>query len=229
MLRCSGTAGRLEHRPHGVTRRAAGAARRAWAADVTCVSPRGLLQWRTRPGFRAVQRRRHMPVHIPAHSSAHSPVHYTAVLHVVISGLLWFVLAACSRMPPEQALRRDVAALQAAIETRNADAVAAALDPAFIGPDGMDARAARGLAALQFMGHREVAVRLGPLQVQMQGAQAEVGTTAVMTGGQGGWLPDRAQAWQLASVWRREGEHWRLLRLDWQPALAPAAPPAALD
>lgn len=136
------------------------------------------------------------------------------------AGLLGVGLLACTRTLPEQALRRDVVALQAAIEARDAGAVADALDPAFVGPEGMDATTARRLAVVQFMQNRAVGVRLGPLDVRMHGERAEVGVTAVLTGGGGGLLPNRAQAWRLHSVWQQQDGHWRVLRLAWQPALA---------
>jgi len=129
--------------------------------------------------------------------------------------------AGCKREAPEEAIRAQVAALQAAIEARSASDVADLLDEEFIGPQGMDRRAARQTAAVLLLRHQRIGVVTGPLDVQLQGDdRARVRTRAAVTGGDGSaLLPDSAQAWRIDSGWRRRGDTWRITSLEWTPAL----------
>ena len=95
---------------------------------------------------------------------------------------VFFMLAACSGTAPEEALRRDVDAMRAAVEARDAGAVSDGLAEDFIGPQGMDREAARRLAQVVFLRNRKVGVTLGPLDVAMREGGATVRFTAALTG-----------------------------------------------
>lgn len=127
-------------------------------------------------------------------------------------------LAACSRPPPEQALRDAIAQMQAAIETRDAEALQERLADDFIGPEGMDRQGARRLAQMAFLRNRTVGVVVGPLDVAMQGEGATVAFTAGLTGASGP-LPDTARAYQVTSDWRLRGGDWELVSIDWTPRM----------
>src|SRR5690349_7861719 len=90
------------------------------------------------------------------------------------------VLAGCARTPPEQALRRSIAQMQSSIEARDASALADGIAQDFIGPEGMDRKAAQRLAAVVFLRNRQVGVTLGPLQIKLQPGGATVRCTAAM-------------------------------------------------
>lgn len=126
--------------------------------------------------------------------------------------------SACSRTPPEEALRETVSTVQQHIASRDAAALHALIDEDFVGPGGMDRRAARQMAAAMLLRHRSVGVTSGPLDVQLQGDdRASVRTSVVLTGGSGAVLPDSARAYRVESAWRRRGDDWRLLSLHWAP------------
>lgn len=133
--------------------------------------------------------------------------------------LLALALAACARTPPEQAVRRQVEALQHAIEARDAGAIDGILAEDFIGNDGMDKRQARHMAAAMFIRYRNVGVNIGPLRLRMDGEnRATVDFTAVATGG-GGALPENGQVWDVTTGWRLDGSDWRLVSAEWKPRL----------
>jgi len=138
-----------------------------------------------------------------------------------VLGFALLMLAGCSREAPEEAIRAQVAALQSAIEARSASDVADLLDEDFIGPQGMDRRAARQMAAVLMLRHQRIGVVAGPLDVELQGEdRARVRTRAALTGGDGAaLLPDSAQAWRIESGWRLRGDTWRITSLEWTPAL----------
>lgn len=127
--------------------------------------------------------------------------------------------AGCARTAPEDALRRTVADALAAIEAREAGALADHLADDFIGPGGLDRDGARRMAALHFLRHADVGVLPGPLEVELLDGHARVRFDAVLSGGGGGFLPDNAQAWRVDTGWRLEDGDWRMTSADWAPAL----------
>ncbi|WP_233198547.1 MULTISPECIES: nuclear transport factor 2 family protein [Luteimonas] len=150
----------------------------------------------------------------------HEIPHVRRMAATVFALLVLAFAAGCARAPPEEALRAQVAALQQSLEARDASALEALLDEDFIGPDGMDRRAARRMATLMLMRQQAIGVTAGPLDVQLQGEDsATVRTTAALTGGSGRLLPDNARAYRVDSTWRRRGDTWRMLSIRWEPAL----------
>lgn len=141
----------------------------------------------------------------------------------VLAGLLGAVLllvgAGCARQPPEAALRAAVDGLSTAIQERDASAVQRALAQDFIGPGGMDRDDARRLAALRMLRHDAVGLTLGPLQIELQGERATVTTTAALTGGQGGLLPESAGAYRVVTGWRLADGEWKMTSAEWTPLL----------
>lgn len=140
----------------------------------------------------------------------------TSLWCLVLSVLV--LATACSRTPPEEALRETVAAMQAHIASRDASALHGLIDEEFSGPEGMDRRGARQLATGMMLRYRSVGVTTGPLEITLQGDdRATVRTRVLLTGGSGAVLPDSARAYRVESAWRRRGDDWRLLSLRWEP------------
>ena len=131
--------------------------------------------------------------------------------------VLVLCFAGCRHEPPEQALRKQVVALQAAIEQHDGAAMADVLAEDFIGNDGLDRRGARQLAQLYFMRNREVGVTLGPLDVALQGEHATVKCTVLLTGGSGRLLPESGRGYDITSGWRLQSGDWVLTSLEWTP------------
>lgn len=137
-----------------------------------------------------------------------------------LAPILLLALAACSREAPEQAVRKQVEALQAAIDTRDAGAVHGLLADDFVGNDGMDKRGARQLAAAVFLRHREVGAKVGPVAVELRGDREAIARFSVLaTGGAGGLLPDSGQLYQVETGWRLVDGDWKLLNASWKPNL----------
>ena len=137
--------------------------------------------------------------------------------------LIWMALAAlaaCSRDTPEQAVRTQVEAMQAAIDARDAGDIDELLADDFIGNDGMDKRGARQLAAAVFLRHREVGAKVGPVAVELRGDREAIARFSVLaTGGSGGLLPDSGQVYQVETGWRLIDGDWKLLNASWKPNL----------
>lgn len=139
-------------------------------------------------------------------------------LLLVLSSLL--TLAACSQTPSsEQRLRESMAALQDALEARDAGGIDERLAVDFIGPDGLDREGAQRLARMMFLRHRDVGARLGPIDVALQDSHATVRLTAALTGGSGRLLPDAVQVYDVETGWRDDGGEWRMTSARWTPQL----------
>ena len=139
--------------------------------------------------------------------------------------LLFVVLAqiatpGCSSGTPEQAVRRQLQDLQAAIDDRNAGDVQAVLADDFVGNQGMDRRGAHQLAVAVFLRHRDVGARIGPVTIALRGEDQATATFSVLaTGGNGGFFPDSGQVFEVETGWRLVEGEWRLLNARWSPAL----------
>lgn len=137
----------------------------------------------------------------------------------LLLSLLPVMLMGCSRTPPEQALRDEVAALQAAIESKRSDALSGILAEDFIGEGGLDRAGARRLAMLHFMRNAEIDMRVGPLDVVIRDDHATVRCTVFLTGGTGRLLPQSGRVYDVETGWRRAGEDWRMTSATWKPQL----------
>ncbi|HWS78999.1 MAG TPA: nuclear transport factor 2 family protein [Thermomonas sp.] len=129
------------------------------------------------------------------------------------------LLAGCGKDSPEQAVRAQVDALQAAIDARDAGDIEDLLAEDFVGNDGLDRRGARQLAAGVFLRHREVAAKVGPVSVEVRGTGDAIARFSVLaTGGSGGLLPEQGQLYQLETGWRLADGEWKLVNASWTPA-----------
>jgi len=93
----------------------------------------------------------------------------------------------------------------------------AALADDFGGPDGLDREGASQMARLYFFRFRSIGLLAGPLDVAIQGERGSVSFVLALTGGQGGLLPEQAQAWNVGTHWRRDRGDWRLIAAEWRP------------
>lgn len=127
-------------------------------------------------------------------------------------------LAACGREPPEQALRDTIATMEAAAEAGDADALFEPIAEDFAGSQAMDREAFRRYVLVMGLRQQTVGVQLGPLDVKLYGDRASVAFTAALTGGPG-WLPDRAQVYDVTTGWRLDDGDWKLISASWREKL----------
>jgi len=144
--------------------------------------------------------------------------HHLQRFAIGITLVLAIALSACRRDSPEQAVRQQVAALQAAIDARDAGDIEALLAEDFVGNEGLDRRGARQLAAAVFLRHRQVAAKVGPVSVELRGQGDAIARFSVLaTGGSGGLLPEQGQVYQFETGWRLVDGEWKLLTASWTP------------
>ena len=135
-------------------------------------------------------------------------------------GLLLMALVGCGGPPPEQAVRAQITAMQAAIDAKDAGKVSDLLAEDFVGNEGMERRAIRQLAAAVFLRHKNVSAKLGPVSVELRGNTDAIARFSVLaTGGSGGLLPESGQIYQVETGWRLVDGEWKLLNASWTPNL----------
>lgn len=136
-------------------------------------------------------------------------------LRVVCAVWMALVLSACARTEPEEAIRARIAAMEAAVEARDASAFLDGVSDDFSGGDGAyDRRGLRGLLAAQFLGSERVSVVLGPAEITLHGEdRATVRLSAVVSGGR--FLPERVETLSIESGWRLEDGEWRCYAARW--------------
>lgn len=128
--------------------------------------------------------------------------------------VLLLVLAACSRSTPEQALRERIAQMQQGIEQREPSAVIAPLAGDFLGNAGMDRQAMERLLRAQLLLNQRIEVVLGPVDVRIDGHNAQADFSAVLAGGNGR-LFERGRLHQVSTHWRLHDGQWQLYRAQW--------------
>lgn len=129
---------------------------------------------------------------------------------------LMTVVAACSRPPPEQRLREQLAAMQAALEAREPRTFMEGVAEDFSGNGGIDRAALQQVVRAQVLANASIGLTLGPAEVELQGERATVRFSVLSTAGSGRLLPDRAGAWDVTTGWREEDGQWRLYYADWK-------------
>lgn len=132
--------------------------------------------------------------------------------------LFALLAAGCRHEAPEQALRNTISAMAEAAEKHDTDALFDPIAEDFVGSEGMDRSEFRRYVTVMSLRQKSVGVQLGPLDVKMFGDRATVAFTAALTGGPG-WLPDRAQVYEVETGWRMEAGDWKLISAKWKPRL----------
>lgn len=131
---------------------------------------------------------------------------------------LLLAVLGCQRDSAEQRLRKDIAAMQEAVEEhRLRDAMDGVADD-FAGEAGMDRAALHNLLRAQFLANARIGVSTGPLSIQLQGSDATVRFDAVVSGGDERLLPERIQRYAVVTGWREQDGQWRLRHAQWSAA-----------
>lgn len=136
---------------------------------------------------------------------------------ILLALLLSVLLAGCSRPPDEDRIRAAIAVMEQAAEQREPRAFMEQIDADFVGGEAsFDRTALHNLLRGQFLRNEGINVLLGPIDVGLQGDRATAKVTATLTGGSGGWLPERGAVYDIETGWKRVGGEWRCISASWQ-------------
>ena len=129
------------------------------------------------------------------------------------------LLAACgAKDDPQAALEAAVQQLQDNLETKRTSAVLEQLHSDFLARQELDREWAKRTMTLLFMRHKNIQVIALGKNSWIDAAISSKGHTEAQVGlsGAEGLIPDSARHYSVKLEWWREGDEWKLARLDWQ-------------
>ena len=127
----------------------------------------------------------------------------------------WYAIPADSK----PYMRAAIAEMQLGIEQRQPTVVMAHVADNFIGDAGLDRDGLYGLLRVQVLRNASIGATLGPIEIELLEGQAEVRFSALLTGGAGGLLPDRAGTYSVTTGWREIDGNWKLVTASWEREL----------
>ena len=140
--------------------------------------------------------------------------------------LLTLWLGGCGQPEPtEDAITRAIKEMAAALEQRETSPIVDRLHDELVIREGIHGalgkeQAGRMLTAT-FFRHREISVVLTNIQIMADSIREDRATAtfnALVTGGSGGILPDRAQLYRINSEWQNDGD-WKLVSMEAKRAM----------
>jgi hypothetical protein len=133
--------------------------------------------------------------------------------------LLALALAACGRGDPERELRATIESMAKAIEQRDPGGFLDAVADDFSRESGAFGKqdVTRVLAGV-YLRNERIDLAAVVTEVRIEGQRAFAKVRVVATGG-AGLLPERGQAWEFDSAWRRDGGRWKVFNAEWREGL----------
>lgn len=133
---------------------------------------------------------------------------------------LALALTACTRAPDEERIRTALAELETAVEAKQLGPVREHVLEQFSAQGGaVDRQAFLNLIRAAFLTNQSVEISISDIRIQIAGGRAEVSAKVLMLGGSGRLLPERGQVYAVDSVWRLDGDEWKVHQAEWQAGL----------
>jgi ketosteroid isomerase-like protein len=128
-------------------------------------------------------------------------------------------LGACRRSDPERELRATIETMAQAIEQREPADLLDSLSEDFTRESGTFGKAeARRVLAGVLIRNERIQVSTAVTDVRIEGDRAFAKVRVIATGS-AGLLPERGQAWEFDTVWRREQGRWKVFNAEWREGL----------
>lgn len=129
---------------------------------------------------------------------------------------LLFLVAGCSRTPDETLIREAITAMENAVEQRQPREFMTFVAEDFTGGEGgLDRNGLHNLLRAQILGNQAISVLLGPIDITLTGERATAKVSATLTGGSGGWIPERGAVYDFDTGWKKVGGEWRCISANW--------------
>jgi ketosteroid isomerase-like protein len=129
------------------------------------------------------------------------------------------LLAACSKTPSEKALRDTIAAMQAAVEKKDASAFMQHVSEnvRVTSPDTgeLDRQGMRRTLSGILLAYPNINTGATIRELTINGSNAQT-TVEVLSGGGAGALPDAVRHFSFNLSWAHDGSMWKLTRATWE-------------
>jgi hypothetical protein len=126
------------------------------------------------------------------------------------------MLAACAGDTPEAQLRQQFDEMQTAVEAGKAGDFIDGVSADFTGAEGIDRAALHNMIRAHTLMNARIGATTGPLDVKVQGENAEVAFNVLLTSSSGRLLPNQAGTYRVTTAWRREDGDWRVYHARWE-------------
>jgi hypothetical protein len=127
-------------------------------------------------------------------------------------------IAGCSRPSDEEQIRASLAAMQEAVELAKPSDFMQYVADDFTGHGGeVDRLSLHNLLRAQVLTNARIGVTLTSIDVNLQGNRATVTIDAVLTGGNGRWIPEHGSIRRIESGWRKTDGKWLCINAQWDP------------
>lgn len=127
-------------------------------------------------------------------------------------------LAGCSKQNPSSALEAAAIDLEQAVSARQPKAVMHLLHEDFSGSHGLNRKAAHQRMLALFLRYQQIGILVVNRQCELDKGFYDRGhcTARVGVSGAHGLIPERAELYQVRTIWQLQGKNWQLLELSWQ-------------
>ena len=132
-----------------------------------------------------------------------------------VAFLFALCVGACARTPDDRAIRESIEKGVAAAQAHDASALIDVLADDFIGNDEFDRAGLKSQLRGQFVVAKAIGVRIGSIDVAVDGDRATARFDAFVTDSSGRWIPDRAATLHFETGWRRERGGWLCNNAHW--------------
>ena len=135
---------------------------------------------------------------------------------VLFTGFALALAAGCSHPPAEEAIRGTIESMRTAAESRSASGVLDGIANDFTGNDGsVDRDGLARLLKLEFLRNQSIGVRLGPIDVKLDGDRATATFDMTVSDTSRRWLPSGRETFAVTTGWRRDGSRWVCINARW--------------
>jgi hypothetical protein len=136
---------------------------------------------------------------------------------VVCAAFVALLAGGCAR-PPDAAtrIRSTIEAMREAAEARDAGGVLDHVASDFTGRGGeIDREGLARILKIEFLRNQDIGVRLGSVDIEIDGDRATARFDMTLIDGSRRWLPSGRETYAVVSGWRREGSAWTCYNATW--------------
>lgn len=137
-------------------------------------------------------------------------------LRIMASLLLVLVAGSCSRSPDEDALRARIDDMVAAAEAREPRRFVEGVAEDFAGDHRLDRGGLQNMLRAQLLRNARVGITILSTDIVMHGERATVTQRVVLTGGEGGFIPEQYRQLRIESGWRVQDGEWLVYVARWE-------------
>lgn len=139
-------------------------------------------------------------------------------LKIMLPVLALAMLMGCGQQDPQNALEQAAQDLQDAIAARQTGKAMERIHAGFQGANGMDRQQTRQMMAGMFLRYQNIGLLVVGRECRLDAGFYDRGHCSARVGvtGAQGLIPERADLYQVETVWQLQGKEWQLVEMRWE-------------